>query len=449
MTASDRLSADELEIRVQERTAELEKANQELHAEILECKHAENELIKFKDKLEAEIRDTNILHKLSTRYIEGSDSCSIFQEIIEAAIAITRADKGNIQILDPFTGKLKIAAQRGFDLPFLKFFMCVAAGDAAACGAAMERLERVIVEDITQSPIFLGSDALDVLLNEEVRAVQSTPLVNRSGQFLGIISTHFNKVHAPDERELRMIDILARQAADIIEHKLAEEELRENREDLDHAQAVGNIGSWRLNVHKNKLTWSDENYRVFGIPKGTPLTYETFLSTIHPDDREYVDKKWKAALSGETYDIEHRIIAEGKIKWVREKANLEFDKNGKLLGGFGITQDITESKRAEEALRQNEQRIRLKLDTILSPARKIANLKLSEIVDAQAIQSLMDDFYKLAHIPMSLDDLRGNILVGVGWQDICTRFHRVHPESLQALRRKRHKAVRGRFSRRV
>jgi len=430
MTISDRLSADELEIRVKERTAELEKANQALRAEILESKRAENELIKLKDKLEVEIRDTNILHKLSTRYIEGGDSCSIFQEMVEAAIAITRADKGNIHVLDSSTRKLKIAAQRGFDSPFLKFFEFVDAGGAAACGTAIERMERVVVEDITQSPIFLGSNALNVLLNEGVRAVQSTPLVSRSGQLLGIISTHFSQIHTPAERELMLIDILARQAADILECEQAEEELRESREDLDRTQAAGNIGSWRLNVRKNKLTWSDENRRIFGIPKGTPLTYETFLSTVHPDDREYVDKKWKAGLAGEPlYDIEHRILVNGKIKWVHEKAHLEFDKNGTLLGGFGITQNLTESKRAGEALRQSEQRVRLKLKSILSPDREMANLELAEIVDAQAIQSLMDDFYKLAHIPMSLDDLKGNILVGVGWQDICTRFHRVHPEA--------------------
>ena len=91
--------------------------------------------------------------------------------------------------------------------------------------------------------------------------------------------------------------------------------------------------------------------------------------------------------------------------------------------------NITENKQEEEALRQSEQRVRLKLENILSPSREMANLELAEIIDAQAIQSLMDDFYKLAHIPMGLIDLKGNVLVGVGWQDICTRFHRVHPEA--------------------
>ena len=88
----------------------------------------------------------------------------------------------------------------------------------------------------------------------------------------------------------------------------------------------------------------------FGVPKGTALTYETFLSTIHPDDREYVDKQWKAALQGEPYDIEHRIVVDGQVKWVREKAELEFDKDGNLKGGFGTTQDITEKKQAEKDL---------------------------------------------------------------------------------------------------
>ena len=65
----------------------------------------------------------------------------------------------------------------------------------------------------------------------------------------------------------------------------------------------------------------------------------------------------------------------------------------------------------------------------LSSSQRVENLELADIIDIQAIQPLMDDFYKLTHIPIGLNDLKGNVLVGVGWQDICTKFHRIHPET--------------------
>jgi PAS domain S-box-containing protein len=145
---------------------------------------------------------------------------------------------------------------------------------------------------------------------------------------------------------------------DITERTQAEEALRQSRNDLDRAQEVGKIGWWRLDVQKNVLTWSEENHRIFGVPKGTPLSYESFLAIVHPDDRAYVDAQWQAGLRGEPYDIEHRIIVAGKVNWVRERAYLERDATGALLGGFGVTQDITERKEAEAALRDSELRFR-------------------------------------------------------------------------------------------
>ena len=118
---------------------------------------------------------------------------------------------------------------------------------------------------------------------------------------------------------------------------------------MNRAQSVAKIGSWRVNV-QGDLFWSDETYRIFGISKGTPMTYDIFLSFIHPEDCEYVNKQWQAALKGKPYDIEHRIIVNGKTLWVHEKAELEFDDNGKLLGGFGTVQDTTERKILQQSL---------------------------------------------------------------------------------------------------
>jgi PAS domain S-box-containing protein len=151
-------------------------------------------------------------------------------------------------------------------------------------------------------------------------------------------------------------------AIDITERKRAEEALNNSHKDLDHAQAIAHIGSWRLNVQKNELAWSDESYRICGITKDTPLTYETFLSIVHPDDREYVDRMWNVALQGEPYDIEHRILVDGNVKWVRERAELEFDRDGRLIGGFGTCQDITDRKRVEDDLRELRRKNQMILD---------------------------------------------------------------------------------------
>ncbi|MGZ8215338.1 MAG: sensor domain-containing protein, partial [Methylosarcina sp.] len=151
-------------------------------------------------------------------------------------------------------------------------------------------------------------------------------------------------------------------STNITQRKQSEEALRENQIDLNRAQAVAHVGNWRLNVHNNKMEWSAENYQIFGMPKGTPLTYESFLACVHPDDREFVDASWKAALTGKPYDIEHRLIVGQTVKWVRELAELEFDENGALCGGFGTTEDITDIKSIQDILQQERVFLRQVID---------------------------------------------------------------------------------------
>ena len=173
----------------------------------------------------------------------------------------------------------------------------------------------------------------------------------KDGRIINIeVSTNFLD-HKGGRFFVFLHDVTARKQSEEVIRE-TQQTLRDSQNDLNRAQAVARTGSWRLNVQRNELLWSDETHRIFGIPKGTPMTYETFLSSIHPDDRKYVDQKWQAALRGEPYDIEHRIVVDGEVKWVREKAELETDEHGSLLGGFGTVQDINERKKAEEILRE-------------------------------------------------------------------------------------------------
>lgn len=155
-------------------------------------------------------------------------------------------------------------------------------------------------------------------------------------------------------------------STNITEHKQTEEALRESQSDLNRAQAVAHIGNWRMDIRNNVLEWSDENFRIFGIPKGTPLTYQSFLDIVHPADRQLVDTTWQQALTGMPYDIEHRLIVDKKVKWVRELAELEFDKHGALLGGFGTTEDITDIKSTQEALQSERAFLRQIIDAVPS-----------------------------------------------------------------------------------
>ena len=166
---------------------------------------------------------------------------------------------------------------------------------------------------------------------------------------------------ANDNLEERVKERTAKLELEVSERKLAEESLRRSQEDLAHAQAVAHVGSWRLNLHKNELVWSDENWSIFGISRDIPLTYETFLKSVHPDDRAHVDRSWNAALRGESYDIEHRILVGNAVKWVRERAVLEFDSQGVVIEGFGTTQDITGLKQAQNALTQAHAELEIKV----------------------------------------------------------------------------------------
>ncbi|NOT06555.1 MAG: PAS domain S-box protein [Anaerolineales bacterium] len=147
--------------------------------------------------------------------------------------------------------------------------------------------------------------------------------------------------------------------------KLAEEALRASEANLNHAQAVAHIGSWNMDVPGNILTWSAETYRIFGVAPETPLTYESFLAYIHPDDVELVNRSWLAALQGAPYDVAHRILVDGQVKWVRELAELEADTEGNVLHGLGTVQDITERKRVEDQLRQLSRAVEQSASTIV------------------------------------------------------------------------------------
>jgi PAS domain S-box-containing protein len=137
---------------------------------------------------------------------------------------------------------------------------------------------------------------------------------------------------------------------DITGRKQAEETLKNTATRLNEAQRLAHIGSWELNLTNNVLTWSDEIFRMFELDPGEfGATYEAFLGTIHPDDREAVNFAYTHSLETRTpYAIDHRLLfPEGRIKYVHEQCETFYDGD-KPIRSIGIVQDITERKLVEQ-----------------------------------------------------------------------------------------------------
>jgi len=161
---------------------------------------------------------------------------ALLQAVIDTAVDVSSAHMGTLQLYDTATESLHIVAHRGFQPPFLAYFATVHDSPVACC-EAMRRRTSVIVEDVSSSALFDGP-AMAVMEAAGVRAVQSTPMMSREGRLLGVFSTHWREPHPPVHDTLRPLEIIARQAADMIEHRQQEERLREANRRKDEFLAM-------------------------------------------------------------------------------------------------------------------------------------------------------------------------------------------------------------------
>ncbi|MGB7022544.1 MAG: PAS domain S-box protein [Candidatus Acidiferrales bacterium] len=195
-------------------------------------KQTEQALRKSEERLEMELAATRQLAEISVKLVEEGNCDALYEKVLDAAIAILRSDMGSMQMLDPDRGELRLLASKGFHPESAAFWEWVRVDSGSSCGAALRDAQRSVVPDVDLCDFMAGTEDLHFYRLSGIRAVQTTPLVSRSGRLLGMISTHWREPHQPSEHDLQLLEMLTRQAADLIERSQTDESLRESEERL-------------------------------------------------------------------------------------------------------------------------------------------------------------------------------------------------------------------------
>lgn len=321
----------------------------------------------------AELHDTELLQRISTEMIRGDDIDALYEKIVDAAIAVMRSDFASMQVL--CSGRddeheLKLLAFRGLSPEAAKLWERVRADSGSACGAALRTGERVVVPDVNECDFMAGTEDLAMYRQTGIRAVQSTPLLSRTGAMVGMISTHWREPHEPSERELRLLDILARQAADLIDRTRAAEVLRHRGEQFETLLEQAPLGVFLV----------DDDLRIRQVnPVARPLFGDPAGGVIGRDFDEIMHSLWEKAHADEIVRICRRTLGTGEPYFVPECAEVRVDRGiteyyewriDRITlpdGRHGLVsyfRDISQQVEARRAIVESEERFRTLADAM-------------------------------------------------------------------------------------
>jgi len=176
-----------------------------------------------------------------------------------------------------------------------------------------------------------------------------------------LVVQDYEKEDAFSQRDLEFLAAVGDQLGLAIESKQIELELKTNEMQLMEAQTIANLGSWEWDIQTNKVTWSDQHYRILGLePEDLDLTYESFFACIQPDDRKLLENAIERALEDKVFPtFDYRIVRpDGTLRILQSNGRVTADETGRPVKMVGTSQDITERIQAENALRQSEEEYR-------------------------------------------------------------------------------------------
>ncbi|MGE0471287.1 MAG: PAS domain S-box protein [Nitrospira sp.] len=329
-------------------------------ADITERKQAEEHVRVQGEFLRQELEATQHLHTVSTAAIQSDEVTRVYEHILNAAVAIMRSEYASLQWLDQDRGELQLLGHRGFAATAANFWHWVRPSSKSTCGIALRTHERVIVPDVRQCEWMAETEDLVTYLGTGIQAVQTTPLVSREGQLLGMISTHWSTPHHPTEPELRRFDILARMAADVLARHHAQEQLRQSEARFrTMAQAVPSF-LFETDAEGSNI-WTSEGWYRFTGQTPEQVSGHGWAEALHPDDRAANIDRWRQCLQdGEPFEAQQRLRrSDGHYAWVIARALPVRDSQGRITRWVGSVTDVNDIVHTQTALRESEERLRL------------------------------------------------------------------------------------------
>ena len=206
----------------------------------------------------------------------------------------------------------------------------------------------------------------------------------------GLMAALMAFINRASWQQMRALNAVGRELSDYTQL------LEKNARLLERAQCMAHMGSWVGDIAADKITPTPAGCRVLGLPVGSQLSFRRYLAQVHVDDRAAVKTSWRAALTQGLFDGEHRLIVNGNVQWVRQRAEIVFDSQHQPQSALGIVQDITPHKRTQMALKASEERYRTLIewspDAILVHRHthiKYANPAALKLFGAPDLQSLL------------------------------------------------------------
>ncbi len=471
MTLFNSSDKDEIEIQLRKRIRGLEKANRDLRAENLECKRADETLIREQSLLENVMKTTDVMFAyldpqfnflwVNLAYAETcrmkpekmigknhfslyphAENEAIFRKVRDTGEGVFYKDKpfffadqpergvtywdwsltpvkdssGNVtglvfSLRETTKNKQAEEALRdseerlrllGDNLPDSALYQYVYEPDGSVrflyISTGIERLNGVSVQDVLRDPDTLYRQVpqtyFERLVETETRSARELsdldmelPMQLPNGQ-IRWMRLHSRPRQMPDGRtiwngvqiditEQRQAEEALKKAYDNLEEKVKERttqlekaynSLKESEQGLAEAQKMAHIGNWEWDIANDKAYWSDELYRIFGrSPHEFAPSYNEYLSSVHPDDRDYANNAHKKALNGKPFSIDHRIIlANGEERIVHIQSETIFNDENIPIRLKGIIQDITEHKKAEEKIKTLANAVESSSDAIIT-----------------------------------------------------------------------------------